>query len=200
MPSQYSEQAKQDALEMLRIGDDISAVHYTTGIPERTLRRWRHALDQRPDGQMAEKSFSPPAGQLPDSDSPDTAEQPTPAPADPSDAATGNDLEDFTYIRDKLLTCARQISRDLQPNAPDISRRALALARLLDRIDRIDSRLPDLAKKEERPPWQDAYDAFMACNPSFEMRQAAIKQTENLDPQAQAEVYERYVTLFQERR
>ena len=198
MPSQYSEQDKHHALELLRIGDDIGSVHYATGIPQRTLRRWRKRLDKRPDGQMAEKSFSPPSGQLsaPDSQS---AEQPAPAPADPSDIATGNNLEDFTYIRDKLVSCARQISRDLQANAPDISRRTLALARLLDRIERIDSFLPDLAKEEERPVWQDAYDAFMACNPSFDMRLAAKNQTENLDPQAQTEVYERFVNLFQQR-
>lgn len=198
MTSPYSEQAKRDALEMLRIGADIGSVHNTTGIPERTLRHWRQNLDEQSDCQIAEKNISPLAGKLSASYS-NSVEQPIPPPTDPADTATGNDLEDFTYIRHKLLNCARQISRDLQPNAPDISRRALALSRLLDRIERIDSFLPDLAKAEERPVWQDAYDAYIACNPSIDIRLAVSNETENLDPQARAEVYEKYINRFRQR-
>ena len=41
MPSNYTDQQKSAAMEMLAIGDNIAFIHYSTGIPERTLRRWR---------------------------------------------------------------------------------------------------------------------------------------------------------------
>lgn len=188
MPSQYTDHQKNIALEMLHIGNDIAVIHSRTGIPERTLRRWRGELDKRPDGQMAEKSFSP---------APDQPQEPDAHSAEQSDE-TISDLENFTYIRGKLMTYARRMARDLQPNAPDISRRTLALSRILDRIEKIDILLPDLEKKDARPVWQDAYDAFMACNPSWSMKSAAKKEAENREPHEQVKVYERYVERFRQ--
>ena len=54
MPSKYSEKDKNEAIEMLRIGDHIGFVHFTTGIPERTLRHWRQKLREGQDCQIAE--------------------------------------------------------------------------------------------------------------------------------------------------
>ncbi len=171
---------------MLRNGSDIAFIHSRTDIPERTLRRWRQSLDQQPDGQMAKKSFPPETDQPKESH-------------DQSDE-TISDLENFAYIRDKLMTYARQMTRDLQPNAPDVNRRTLALTRVLDRIEWLDSRLPALEKKEERPVWRDAYDAFMACNPSITMELNAKQAAENREPHEQAKVYERYLEKIKQRR
>ncbi len=187
MPSQYTDHQKNVALEMLRNGSDIAFIHSRTDIPERTLRLWRKQLNEQSDCQIAKKSFSPASDQPP---------QPDNDPAEPSES----DLENFTYIRDKLMRYARQMAGDLQPNAPDANRRTLALTRVLDRIEWLDSRLPALEKKEERPVWRDAYDAFMACNPSTTMRLDAASAAENREPHEQAKVYERYLERIKQRR
>ncbi len=57
MPSKYSDAQKQEAMEMLKIGDEIAFVHYSTGIAKRTLRSWRKQLTDQSNGQMAEKNY-----------------------------------------------------------------------------------------------------------------------------------------------
>ncbi|MCY3782104.1 MAG: hypothetical protein OXG78_17450 [Chloroflexi bacterium] len=188
MPSQYSEMQKLQALEMLAIGDDVTFVNNMTGIPERTLRRWRKELDELPDGQMAEKSFFTPPGQHTEADF--YAADAT--LADQPDNASGSDLENFTYVRDQLMRFARQAASDLHPHQPDSSRRTLALSRVLERIKWIDGLLPELAKNEERPPWQDAYDAFLKLNPNPEFLIYAENEANQLDPRLRAGVYEEF--------
>ena len=47
MPIQYAPDLKQQALEILRdTGGDIVQAHLKTGVPERTLYRWRRELWQ----------------------------------------------------------------------------------------------------------------------------------------------------------
>ena len=52
--------------------------------------------------------------------------------------------EEFRELRDKLLDHARDLANDLKPTDPDINLRSLALARILDRVQQLDSLLPDL--------------------------------------------------------
>ncbi len=196
MPSQYSDSQKQQALEMLAISEDIAFVSESVGIPERTLRHWRQLQNEQPDCQIAEKNISSEAedAQEPDGNSDDHSDHAT---ADQPESAEYSDQENYAFIREKLKTCARQMAINLQPDAPDISRRTLALARILDRIERLDHVLQELSVEEERPVWQDAYDAFMACNPSAMTMLRARQAAENRDPQSQAKVYEWYVEQFQ---
>ena len=161
MPSKYSDQQKREALQMLEIGDHIGYVHYATGIPERTLRRWRQELPEQPNGQMAEKTLPADTDRRPteETDANETAEPPN------------TDIEDFTYIREQLMKYARQMAADLRPNEPDSNRRTLALARILDRIQWLDQILPGRIPEQtirwehyydgvvqEHPPWHDASD------------------------------------------
>lgn len=155
MPSKYSEQQKNEALEMLRIGDHIGFVHYTTGIPERTLRHWRQKLREQADCQTAEKSFAPAiaARQDTNADAFFPRQQHEPADTNSTDhqevqADADRDYEDFNYIREKLMSCARVMARDLQPNQPDINTRSLALSRILDRIEWLDELLPDQEEEQ----------------------------------------------------
>ena len=55
MPSKYSEEQKNEAIAMLHIGEHIGFVHYTTGIPERTLRSRRQKLGERHGGGVPVK-------------------------------------------------------------------------------------------------------------------------------------------------
>ena len=150
MPSKYSEQEKIEALEMLRIGDHIGFVHYTTGIPERTLRDWRQKLRASQDCQTAEKSSAPAIATRQDThaDMFYPPRQRQTADTDSTDDEEDHDdherdYEDFKYIREKLMLCARAMATDLQANQPDSNRRSLALARVLDRIQWLDEILPD---------------------------------------------------------
>lgn len=150
MSSKYSEEQKNEAIEMLRIGDHVGLVHYTTGIPERTLRHWRQKLREAQDCQIAEKSFDPAiaARQNTDSDAPSPLQQREPADTNSPDdedelSDADRDYEDFTYIREKLMKCARAMADELESNHPDSNRRSLALARILDRIQWLDEFLPD---------------------------------------------------------
>lgn len=185
MPSKYSQELKNDALEMLRLGEPITFVHFSTGIPERTLRDWRQNLRERPDCQTAEKSFDPAIAARQDSISdasgpprPETDDGSTTDEEELSDA--DRDFEDFTYIREKLMKCARAMAADLESNQPDSNRRSLALSRILDRIQWLDEilsdRIPESVVRFEytsdgeqlpAPPW-----AMDSDDPLETMRQA----------------------------
>ena len=164
MPSKYSDQQKREAVEMLEIADDIAFVHDSTGIPKRTLRRWRQNLRQDPNGQTAEKTFNSSAGQ--------------------STIPAKTDIEDFTYIRGQLMKYARQMASDLRPGDVESNRRTLALSRVLDRIQQLDQVLPEKAKQQARPPWQDDFESLLELDLSpwdlIKVQQTASQVDEHL--------------------
>lgn len=184
MPSKYTAAQKEDALEMIRIGDNIGFVHFETGIPERTLRRWRKRLEDDANGQKAEKIF-PPAAIWP-------SEPTSPSEDDRQDNSTASDYADFSYIRDQLMQYARHMAADLRPDDADSNRRTLALSRILDRIRLLDQILPVKAKALERPPWQDAYDDYVSLNPNTKELVEAEKEANALDERLRAGVYARF--------
>lgn len=57
MPKKYPKETKLDALVELSVLKDINAVHQITGIPKRTLRRWRAEMQNKQSRFMSEKSF-----------------------------------------------------------------------------------------------------------------------------------------------
>lgn len=170
MRSKYSDAQKQEALGMIELGDSISFVHFSTGIPERTLRSWRKQLRDQTDCQTAEKTFSTAAsrqsnarapGQNPSRD--DTCDN------EDADSTAKDDHADFAYIREQLMKHARQMAADLRPGEPDSNRRTLALSRVLDRIQWLDELLPGRLPEQtirfeyfydgevqEHPPWHGA--------------------------------------------
>ncbi len=174
MPSKYSVQQKAEAMRMLEIGDHIGYVHFTTGIPERTLRDWRKKMRDRSDCQTAEKTFPSAAEWRQDEETiVDEKSQLTDA-SEPDNT----DIEDFTYIREQLMKYARQMASDLRPNEPDSNRRTLALARILDRIQWLDEILPDRipervirhvfhydGKDQNHPPWHGASQRHARLSP-----------------------------------
>ncbi len=170
MHSKYSDAQKQEALGMIELGDSISFVHFSTGIPERTLRSWRKQLRDQTDCQTAEKTFSTAAsrqssvrapGQNPSGDDTNDNED--------ADNTAEDDYADFAYIREQLMKHARQMAADLRPGEQDSNRRTLALSRVLDRIQWLDELLPGRLPEQtirfehfydgevqEHPPWHGA--------------------------------------------
>ena len=195
MPSHYSSQQKRDAMEMLAIGDDIGFVHYTTGIPERTLRRWRQNQHQQPDGQMAEKHFPPAPSPRPIA--PASLDDSASAVQAPADSAS--DFDTFTFIRQQLRNYARDMSLILNPEDPNSNRRTLALSRILDKIQRLDEALPSLAKAEERPPWQDDYDYLLGLELRMDEFLAIEEAANRVDPRFRARVYKRYADKYRKK-
>ena len=170
MPSQYSDAQKQEAMEMLKIGDEIAFVHYSTGIPKRTLRSWRKQLTDQSDCQMAEKTISTAAIWQSEANTPTEADpMPAHSDSDENDNSTNTDVADFSFIRDQLMKYVRQLAADLRPDDPDSNRRTLPLTRILDRIQWLDQILPDRIPEQvirfehyyngsvhEHPPWYGA--------------------------------------------
>ena len=170
MPSKYKDAQKQQALEMIKIGASISSVHFSTGIPERTLRTWRKKLSDQANGQMAEKTFSTAASRQSETHEP--GQEPPKDDTDNNEDANNkaeDDHADFAYIREQLMKHARHMAADLRPGEPDSNRRTLALSRILDRIQWLDEllpgRIPDQTIRfeyfydgevQEHPPWHGA--------------------------------------------
>ncbi len=198
MPSQYTDQQKSAALEMLSIGDEISFVKYSTGIPERTLRQWRQNLREQSDCQIAEKTFPAATGLRQETEAPDNQQHNADTDQD-GDNSTNTDYEDFNYIRKQLMKYARQMARDLRPAESDSNRRTLALSRVLDRIQLLDQILPEQAKKRMRPPWQDAYEDLLELDLTpWDLIKAEQTATE-IDEHLRDRVYKYYAEQHREK-
>ena len=163
----FTKKAKDNALELLRLGERVATIHYLTGIPERTLQRWQKALKQQNDTDMSQKTNVP---DTPDASGSDAAEP----------AAQPDDYADFLYIREKLMSHARAMADGFDPHDPNANRRSLAITRLLDRIHWLDTILPDRIPEQtirfefyydgqvqEHPPWHGAeeYDQSNIITP-----------------------------------
>lgn len=181
MPSKYSPAQKEKALEMLRIGDDIGLVHFNTGIPKRTLRDWRKRLEEESNCQIAEKTI------------------PTAAADRQSEPKSTNDHDDFVYIRQQLMNYARDMAANLQPDQPDSNRRTLALSRILDRIDKLDRILPEKAKENKSPVWQDAYDDLVSLNMNIHDLIRIEERAKNRDDRVKARLYKIYADQYREK-
>lgn len=196
MPRKYPRETKQQAVGLLQIHNDISFTHFATGVHERTLRRWRDELRNKQNEFMSEKSFHSDIKrtqkQIPADNNNAESRQDDPADAvPPADTAT-TDLENFTFIRAQLMKYARQVAADLRPGEADSNRRTLALSRILDRIDRLDQVLPEIAKQQARPPWQDDYESLLELElPPWDM--IKIEETASqFDEHLRGRVYRYY--------
>ncbi|MBC8170324.1 MAG: hypothetical protein H7X77_01570 [Anaerolineae bacterium] len=130
----YTDDQREDILICLWDNfDDIPLTSHQTGVPQRTLREWRAAyLAANPD-------FQPPGA---------------PTFADPpkniSAAAAANAAEvadQFILLREKLMQQIFTLVSEVSDKAGDASFRAIAIARLLDRVHKLDTLIPAL-----RPP------------------------------------------------
>lgn len=224
MPKKYPKDQKNKTLDLFSIYNSVSMVHQLSGIPIRTLYRWRSELNQNQGRLMARKNIEndTTATQTPDirrktpdsrhkSDAnadtmtqkrrkhPDSdaaaAQQVPPASSaaaafDPEPDIDGipgrtypyplednegsnDDYEDFRQIRSQLMEHARQLVANLDPTADDVSRRTLALARILDRILQLDDIIPRLNSEQvirleyvydglvhNTPPWRGASNPY----------------------------------------
>ena len=201
MPAKtYTEEAKHKALEMLRLGEPIPTIQFATGVPKSTLRRWRADLKSETLTAVAQKSFSPLTSERSEADTaaPSALDlmndfvSPRPPDPDPdteshssgSDSKTGDmhpdDYADFLQIRENLMACVRDMSGRLDPDNTDISRHSLAISRLLEKIQWLDTILPGRipeqtirfefyydGKVQEHPPWHNAepYDESNIITP-----------------------------------
>ncbi len=161
MPKKHSELQKRDAMDLLEIHGDITIVHQLTGIPRRTLRRWRAKSRRKQKRYMAEKHIAS-AIKRPQTDNHIVSSEQTPphrtainaAPTN-ADAAHGEsdeaneNFQTLLHIRDQLLRFSSQLVDDLDPNDPDINLRTLSLSRALDRIYWLDETLYPSDEEED---------------------------------------------------
>ena len=124
MPNRHAKDKKLEALALLSYGQSVSTVHFATGIPIRTLYNWKTRLKRKYERQLARKHAEN-AANAPQNrefrhktaDSCHTVVDPCHNHADENnqlpqdcqkDAVTASnpentDVEDFTFIRDKLM-------------------------------------------------------------------------------------------------
>ncbi len=193
MPRKHRAETKNEAIGMLQIHDDISLVHYNTGVNRRTLRRWRDELATSKKGFMSEKVFP--------SDIKRTQNDNHPSDSHPEqqDEAAATDRDNFVYIRQQLMKYARDLASNLQPDQTDINRQTLALSRILDRIDKLDRILPEKAKEEERPIWQDAYDDLVSLDMRIQDLITIEKRAEYEDDRVKAHLYKVYAEQYRKK-
>ncbi len=190
MPRRIPEETKRQAIGILQVHEDISLTHYLTGIHRRTLRHWRQELRQRQNGFLSEKAFSSDRKRT---ENPISDKNPSPA-----DQADASDYENLAHIRGKLMNYARQVADNLSPDQVDANRRTLALSRVLDRIQLLDQTLPEL-QPNQRPPWQDAYDALLELDLRPYQLSRVEEQAGALDESLRARVYEYYRDYYAEK-
>ncbi len=119
---------------------------------------------------------------LPDAPAPD------PPPAEPKAGIPGlsypypleddepaDNYGDFRKVRDILMKHAKYLAENLKPDEPDINRRSLALARIIDRVRQLDEMLPSLMPEQvirhefvydgmvhNKPPWERTEEDLLA--------------------------------------
>ncbi len=179
MPKKYAREQKREALGLLSMyNNDVDFVHEITGIHVRTLRRWRAQMEGKKYRRKTRKNRQTDTEQpnsapfehnadtyaLPEHNADITALSQTQDghnDPDQGDPASNDVFEDFNYIRDQLMQLSRQLSAGFNPDDPDISRQALAIARLLDRIlalDGILSAAPSTEQPQETIRFEYYYD------------------------------------------
>lgn len=82
-------------------------------------------------------------------------------------------LEEFRKVREILMSHAHQLAASLAPEDPDINRRSLALARILDRIHQLDAMLPELMP-EQIIRFEFVYDGMVHNTPPWEQTEEEI--------------------------
>lgn len=120
MPRQFTPDQKANALEILASnGGDIPQVHFQTGIPQRTLYRWRSEL-----WQTWRRQAPPP---------------PSPKPL----PQFKDDLDALAFLRHKIMTellnLANHYSESSAYTTP--SQRVAFLSQLIDRLMKLDEHL-----------------------------------------------------------
>ena len=129
MPIQYAPDLKQQALEIFRdTGGDINQAHIKTGVPERTLYRWRNALWQSWRRTSATPVLPNPPKPLPQFE---------------------DDLEAMNYIRQKIMSELLNLANNFQADANYMTpaQRIMLLTQLTDRFIKLDEHVR--ARSEE---------------------------------------------------
>ena len=123
MPIQYAPDLKQQALEILRdTGGDINQAHLKTGVPERTLYRWRRGLWQSWRRTSATSVLPNPPKPLPQFE---------------------DDLAAMDYIRQKIMSELLNLANNFQADSNYMTpaQRIILLTQLTDRFIKLDEYL-----------------------------------------------------------
>lgn len=118
--SKYTEEQKEDARRRLyETGGDVPLVSLQTGIPERTLYRWKNSWQQKLP-PLPTDMFGVPRDQFIQS------------------LETQYQVGEYTELREELMRHIKKLSQTLSDD-PDLAhRRAIALARLLDKVFKLE--------------------------------------------------------------
>ena len=138
MTTHYPLDLKQQALEILRdTGGDINQAHLKTGVPERTLYRWRRELWQNWRRTSATPVLPNPPKPLPQFE---------------------DDLEAMDYIRQKIMSELLNLANNFQTDANFMTpaQRITLLTQLTDRFIRLDEHVR--AREEENVEYVYEYE------------------------------------------
>ncbi len=139
MPIQYAPDLKQQALEIFRdTGGDIVQAHIKTGVPERTLYRWRNEL-----WQSWRRTSSTPV--LPN--------PPKPLPQ------FEDDLEAMDFIRQKIMSELLNLANNFQADSNFMTpaQRIMLLTQLTDRFIKLDTHVRARTEEQEDEEDEDGY-------------------------------------------
>ncbi|MBI1278899.1 MAG: hypothetical protein GC179_12285 [Anaerolineaceae bacterium] len=138
MPIQYAPDLKQQALEIIRdTGGDINAAHIKTGVPERTLYRWRNELWQSWRRTSATPVLPNPPKPLPQFE---------------------DDLEAMDFIRQKIMSELLNLANNFQADSNFMTpaQRIMLLTQLTDRFIKLDTHVR--AREEENTEYIYEYE------------------------------------------
>ncbi len=152
MPIQYAPDLKQQSLEILRdTGGDINIAHIKTGVPERTLYRWRNELWQSWRRTSATSVLPNPPKPLPQFE---------------------DDLEAMDFLRQKIMSELLNLANNFQTDANFMTpaQRIMLLTQLTDRFIKLDehvrARSEEFEEEEESGlPFEIDYDVKQKDDP-----------------------------------
>lgn len=174
MPYKYTEQDKAEALRILtETYGDITATSMQTGIPARTLRYWRqrarHTIPPA-NGQNGKLPKKFHAGNNHETANPE-------ANLTPAEEAAG----EFENLRAQLMKHIFSLAASLTDDPNTAHLRAVALARLLDRVVKLDTLIPAYHPEEHEIIFKFEYpDGSMHDHPPWEIPQPPKPQQKDL--------------------
>jgi hypothetical protein len=151
----YTQQEKYAAVTWARALGSIEMASKETGIPERTIRRWREqekrsGIQFEPGVKKGAQQKEAPAKSWPEKNIPswpdNSAAESDPAPDDqPLTAATL--LPRLRTVHTSIMASIERLASGFDPDDPDINHRAIALTRLLDRVFVLNDHISKLDSK-----------------------------------------------------
>jgi transposase-like protein len=162
MSKRYTKEEKENALYLLLVySGNIARTSDKTGIPQRTLRHWRARKRKKRASQINQGDAETAKGKK---DKRRQQQQ-----WDQYKAEKDSAVNELKGVRQQIMQHIRQLSSSLSDDEENVSQRAMALSRLLDRTLKLDEHIARLdqsskpfmveyiygGKSHDVPPWEN---------------------------------------------